>query len=213
MRLPDGLNDTESYADFLGEQVKELENYVLVGDSFGAFVALAYATRKPKGLQALVMSGGFARDPVSSPILKVLSRLAPLFPGPLYRALTLRVHAFFLRSKFDSEGERPWSQMQTLHVFRQWTPYRAYVNRVHAVARADYLTKLKNIQVPTLLITPEEDNLVGPKAAKIMLAGIPNAKEEVLPRTGHMFRFSHPSLYSTAVKKFLEENLSGRGFK
>jgi pimeloyl-ACP methyl ester carboxylesterase len=57
MRLPEHLDEIEAYADFLAEQVQNLENYVLVGDSFGANIALALATRKPKGLAALVLSG------------------------------------------------------------------------------------------------------------------------------------------------------------
>lgn len=31
----------------------------------------------------------------------------------------------------------------------------------------------------------------------------PDAREVTLPRTGHMFRFSHPVTYATAVEDFL----------
>lgn len=60
MRLPEALETIEDYADFLAEQVAGLEDYVVVGDSFGAVVALAFATRQPPGLRGLVLSGGFA---------------------------------------------------------------------------------------------------------------------------------------------------------
>jgi hypothetical protein len=40
--------------------------------------------------------------------------------------------------------------------------------------------------VPTLLLTPEDDKLVGTQAAQEMLAGIPDVTEIVLPRTGHV---------------------------
>jgi ubiquinone/menaquinone biosynthesis C-methylase UbiE len=36
MRLPEGLDDIERYADFVSEQVADLDSYVLLGDSFGA---------------------------------------------------------------------------------------------------------------------------------------------------------------------------------
>jgi hypothetical protein len=39
------------------------------------------------------------------------------------------------------------------------------------------------------------------------LKGIRGSKELVLPRTGHMFRFSHPGAYSTAVAWFLRTAL------
>lgn len=36
-----------------------------------------------------------------------------------------------------------------------------------------------------------------------MLGGIPDATETVLADTGHMFRFSHPITYPTAIRDFL----------
>ena len=203
MKLPDDLNNLEDLADFVTSQVKELDSYFLVGDSFGAAISLALATRNPQGLQGLIMSGGFAKNPVTSTVLKILSFLAPYFPGIFYRELTLRVHAYNLRSKFDIEGQIPWSQGKTKQFFTEWTPHKAYVNRVRAAEKCDYVSKLIQIKVPTLILTPEEDRIIGPEASQIMLKGIPNAVEQIIPRTGHMFRFSHPALYSKYIKEFI----------
>jgi hypothetical protein len=38
MRLPEAIDNIEQYADFVGEQVAGLDCYILIGDSFGAFV-------------------------------------------------------------------------------------------------------------------------------------------------------------------------------
>lgn len=203
MKLPDDLNNLEDLADFVTSQVKELDSYYLVGDSFGAAISLALVTRNPQGLRGLIMSGGFAKNPVTAPLLKILSFLAPYFPGIFYRELTLRVHAYNLRSKFDIEGQIPWSQGKTKQFFTEWTPHKAYVNRVRAAEKCDYVSKLNQIKVPTLILTPEEDRIIGPEASQIMLKGIPNAVEQIIPRTGHMFRFSHQALYSKYIKEFL----------
>jgi pimeloyl-ACP methyl ester carboxylesterase len=207
MRLPDPLDDIEDLADFVLGELRDLKSLVLVGDSFGAVVALAAAVRRPEGLKALVMSGGFAKNPITSPLLKALAALAPFFPGPFYRGLTLRMHAFNLRSRFDGEGEIPWSVARTRAFFVRETPHRAFVNRVRAVQRADYTAVLSCIDVPTLVLTPEEDRLIGREAAQTLLEGIPTCEEMVLPRTGHMFRFSHPDAYSRAVAGFLQKAL------
>jgi pimeloyl-ACP methyl ester carboxylesterase len=137
----------------------------------------------------LVVSGGFAKNPIKSPLLKLLAALAPFFPGPFYRSLTLRMHAFNLRSRFDSEGEISWSVKRTREFFVRETPHTAYVNRVRAVQKADYAQVLSRIKVPTLILTPEEDRLIGRQAAEVLLNGILGSEESVLPRTGHMFRF------------------------
>jgi len=89
MRLPEALNDIEDFADFLAQEVANLERYVLVGDSFGAIIALALATRQPTGLTAVILSGGFAADPVTNPITKLKLSAAALLPGKkLYQEIT-----------------------------------------------------------------------------------------------------------------------------
>ena len=174
MRLPDRLDDLERSADFVLDQARDLASYVLVGDSFGAVVSIAAAVRRPLGLAGLVLSGGFARNPITSPLLKGLASVAPHFPGLLYRELTLRMHAANLASSFDGEGEIPWSVEKSRRLFVQETPHRGYVNRVHAVERADYTAQLPRIRVPTLILTPEDDRLIGTEAAGVLLRGIPD---------------------------------------
>ncbi|KVH35834.1 lactone hydrolase [Burkholderia cepacia] len=204
LRLPDDVSDLEKLADFLIDQTKDLENYVLVGDSYGAVSSIAVATRQPKSLKGLVLSGGFARSPITSPLLKTLAALAPYFPGPFYRQTTLRVHAAQLASSFDKDGEIAWTTGKTRALFVKETPHKAYVNRVRSLEKTDYTAQLERIDVPTLILTPTDDKLIGKEAAGVLLNGIRLAQEVVMPRTGHMFRFSHPGAYSLEIKKFLE---------
>ncbi|PCM46650.1 alpha/beta hydrolase [Pseudomonas fluorescens] len=204
LRLPDDVADLENLANFIIDQVQDLERYVLVGDSYGAVASIAVATRQPKGLKGLVLSGGFAKSPITSPLLKTLAALAPFFPGPFYRQTTLRFHAAQLASSFDKEGEIPWSTANSRAFFIKQTPHKAYVSRVRSIETVDYTALLAKIDVPTLILTPEEDRLIGKEAAGILLNGIKGAQEVVMPRTGHMFRFSHPGAYSLEVSRFLQ---------
>jgi pimeloyl-ACP methyl ester carboxylesterase len=205
MRLPEGLDDIEEYADSIARQVYDLESYVLVGDSFGAVVALALATRRPRGLRALVLSGGFAANPVSNPLVKLLIGAARCFPGPLYRQLTLRFHARALASPHDADGQVPWSRARSRRLFLENTPHRSYVARARAAFSADYRDLLANVDVPTLIITPSYDRLIGEDAARELREGIPDAREVVLQDTGHMLRFTHPVGYAEAIRAFLHE--------
>ncbi|GAA3620132.1 hypothetical protein GCM10022419_127190 [Nonomuraea rosea] len=59
--------------------------------------------------------------------------------------------------------------------------------------------------MPTLIITPSHDKLIGEQAAETMRTGIPDSREIRLDRTGHMFRFPHPETYARAVETFLAE--------
>jgi hypothetical protein len=41
-----------------------------------------------------------------------------------------------------------------------------------------------------------------------MLERIPDAREVVVERTGHMLRYSHPVTYGAPVRAFLEDRMS-----
>lgn len=204
MRLPEGLDDVERYADFLATQVEGLSDYVLVGDSYGAVISLTLALRQPTGLRGLVLSGGFAANPL--PRWKnTAGRASHYVRGSLYRAGTLRYHAHTLASKFDHDAEVPHTQNDYRQLFIENTPAGSYSARVASVISFDVRDQLAKVNVPTLLITPEDDQLVGDQAARELRQGLPNAREVVLPKTGHMFRFTHPSLYGHTILEFLQD--------
>lgn len=210
MRLPDGLDDVERYADFVAEQIEDLDDVVLVGDSFGAVVALALATRRPAALRGLVLSGGFAADPVTSRLTRAKIGAARFLPGPAYRHLTLRFHAASLSSPYDRDGEHPLGTTDFRRLFVENTPWLSYTRRARAAFAADYRDRLGLIEVPTLILTPSYDRLIGPEATRVMLDGIPDATEVVLDRTGHMFRFTHPDTYAAAVEAFVRQRVQPR---
>jgi pimeloyl-ACP methyl ester carboxylesterase len=205
LRLPEGVDDMEVYADFVAETIADLDDYVLVGDSFGANIALALATRQPAGLRGLVMSGGFAANPISSPVWRSAMRLMGRMRGGLYRQMVLRAHAHRLASPHDAEGQVPWSEADSRRLFLDNTPAASFGARVVAALGADYTDRLALVQVPALILTPSHDVLIGEHAATVMREGIPRAREVVLDRTGHMFRFSHPGTYARAVGDFLDQ--------
>jgi pimeloyl-ACP methyl ester carboxylesterase len=101
------------------------------------------------------------------------------------------------------------SKQDTADLFRKHTSWRSYTARAKAAFAADYRGQLTNIEVPTLILTPEHDTLIGEDAAAILRRGIPDSVEHVLPRTGHMFRFTHPITYSQHIADFLAARLAG----
>ncbi len=57
------------------------------------------------------------------------------------------------------------------------------------------------------MLTPEHDTLIGEDAAMILRRGIRDSVEHVLPRTGHMFRFTHPVTYSRHIADFIRTRI------
>ena len=123
--------------------------------------------------------------------------------GPLYRQIVLRLHAAALASPHDGEGQVRWTRSDSWQLFADNTPHRSYVRRAAAAFSADYRDRLGDVAVPTLILTPSHDELIGPRAAQTLRDGIPDATETVVERTGHMFRFTHPQTYAAAIRAFL----------
>lgn len=203
MRLPEDLNDVERYADFVAQQVEGLTDYVLVGDSFGAVISLTFALRRSTGLRGLVLSGGFAANPLPR-WKQAAAASAHLVPEAFYRQLVLRFHAHELASRFDAGAEVPHRQSDYRRLFIENTPGASYSARVSSVISFDVRDQLAKVSVPTLLITPADDKLVGERAAQELREGLPSAREVVLPETGHMFRFTHPDLYGKTIVEFVD---------
>ncbi|MGZ2749120.1 hypothetical protein [Burkholderia stagnalis] len=75
-------------------------------------------------------------------MLKTLAALAPFFPGPFYRQVTLTFHAAQLASSFDKQGEMPWSTGKSRAFLTRETPHKAYVNRMRLIEKADDTAQL-----------------------------------------------------------------------
>lgn len=203
-----GLRRVAEYAAWVDQVTRDLPSYVLVGDSFGAAVALWWAARRPSRLVGLVASGGFVSNPLRSPALLAWIRHGPRLSGWAYRRLVIPWHARLLASPYDQSGDRPWNIGDTVRLFLAATPAHDYWLRAEAAVTADFAADVVHIAVPTLILTPEHDRLIAPPAAAPLTA-IPGHREQRLPAAGHLFRFTHPTAYGRAVQKFLEE--VGRG--
>jgi len=202
-RLPNAA-DLDAYADIVAGWARHLDEYVLVGDSFGALVALSLAERRPRGVRALVMSGGFARAHVSR---WTRARMAAgRLLGRVGYSLTVRFHVDSLRSPFDPPG----TDGLLRRIFLDECDASTFFDRGRIALGADLRPGLNRVDIPTLVLTPEHDRLIGPDAATELVQGIPCAREQVLEGTGHLLRFTHPRRYAEAVEAFLVDVAGGR---
>jgi pimeloyl-ACP methyl ester carboxylesterase len=208
LALPEQVDTVEANVDAVIAEVDRYTKVVLVGDSFGAFVALAAALRHPRSLRGLVLSGGFASDPNTSAIGRMRAWFARTLPRAWYKSVTLRAHAAALASPHDAAAEVPWSRKKSRQLFAENTPWESYVGRLRAIRGVDYRARLAEIDVPTLILSPSFDKLVGFEATEILRDRIPGAQDVVLDRTGHMFRFTHPRRYEAAVARFIETRVA-----
>ncbi len=85
------------------------------------------------------------------------------------------------------------------------TPPEGYVGCIEAIRKLNYLDRLAEIEVPTLIIVGEEDPGMPVSAAEAMHARIRNSKLVVIPSARHLSNVEQPEAFSSALVKFLRE--------
>jgi pimeloyl-ACP methyl ester carboxylesterase len=71
-------------------------------------------------------------------------------------------------------------------------------------ARPDSVDTLKTIDVPTLLVTGEEDILTGLNEAELMRQHIAGSQLRVIAKAAHYSPWEQPGEAGTLVRQFLE---------
>ncbi len=91
-----------------------------------------------------------------------------------------------------------------LHMMRKMSPEDVAQVQRGMAERPDSVATLKTINVPTLLVTGEEDVLTGVNEAELMRQQIPNAQLRVLPKAGHYSPWERPEEAGRILRQFLD---------
>jgi pimeloyl-ACP methyl ester carboxylesterase len=99
---------------------------------------------------------------------------------------------------------RPDLVDEALRMMRQMSPQdMAQVQRGMA-QRPDSVDTLKTINVPSLLVTGEEDILTGINEAELMRRHIRGSRLKVIPKAGHYSPWEQPAEAGTIIRQFLD---------
>jgi pimeloyl-ACP methyl ester carboxylesterase len=185
-----------------------VERPIILGHSWGALVALAYALMYPQQTAAVVLLGG-----CFFPIERRELAIARLFNLPLLGALLRNTAAPFLarlltprllahlvfapnpvparfRREFPLElGYRPAQ-------FRAFAEEAAMLSPEAAALSARY----GEVAVPTVIVSGESDHLLPARDHALRLhRAIPHSVIKLLPRIGHMVHHNAPAVVRDAV--------------
>jgi 3-oxoadipate enol-lactonase len=92
-----------------------------------------------------------------------------------------------------------------LRMMRKMSPEEVAQVQRGMVARPDSVDLLKTINVPTLLVTGDDDILTGANEAELMRQHIPNSQLRVIPKAGHYSPWEQPEEVSRILRQFLDE--------
>ncbi len=180
---------------------RQIRRAHFVGASMGGFVALRIARAQPSRVASLTLIGTTARreapaDIVTNFALANILRLAG--PKPLVRPI--------LRSAFGPEFLADSTRADERAI---WADHFARLSRlgtaraVRAVTHRSAVTSLDLIDIPTQVLVGEHDTPRRKAAAAELAAAMPNARGQVVPRSGHCIPVEQPDIVTTAIQALL----------
>jgi len=174
------------------------DKFALVGDSYGGFLAMAYAAAHSEHIERLILSDS------ASPNMKTMVRvLSQVFPDVSPERGTtpdeqMRHH---FRMLFYSEEKRD-AYLAGAKDLGYNPQTGAAVSR--SAATLDLTSALPKFNFPTLVITGRYDMNVAPVNAWNIYKAIPGAKFVVFAKSGHLPSYEEPDKYVEVVDAFLE---------
>lgn len=177
---------------FVRERLPRDQPYFLLGESFSGPVAIALAAEAPPGLQGLILTCTFARNPV--PLLRMGRPLIPMLP--------VSHHAAPLLYSFMLGPRAPVSLRRDLRTALAAVTPAAVKTRMRAVLDVDYSSCLGKIRVPVLYLQAARDRIVSKASLQHMRLIQPGMKAVTIDGP-HLLLQAMPVASAQAVCDFM----------
>jgi 3-oxoadipate enol-lactonase len=189
-------DDLKGLLDALG--VKQTH---YVGLSKGGMIGQTFALKYPGILQTLVLADTTSRyPPEAAPIwaerIKVAETqgMEPLVQPTLERWFTAP-----FRSANPGKVQRIADQIRT-------TPVAGYVGCSHAIPKINVTARLRELDVPALVIVGEQDMGTPVAMAREIHENYPGSELVVIPSAAHLANVEQPGAFNAALADFLAKH-------
>jgi 3-oxoadipate enol-lactonase len=123
----------------------------------------------------------------------------------LVHMLSLEVQAKVVaRHIFPGANQKEMRQVVVNQIMQ--SNVKGYRATMRALARFNVLSRLREIQAPTLVISGENDATIPLDYQRILANGIPNARHVIIPNAGHAVIVDQPDRFNSALSDFLCED-------
>src|ERR1700735_1378555 len=173
----------------------------LIGVSIGGYALFEFWRRNRGRVAALGLCN--TKAPADSPEaragrLQAANDVLERGTEPFFESMIPR-----LLGKTTREA-RPDLVLGALRMMRKMSPEDVAQVQRGMAERPDSVETLKTINVPTLLVTGEEDILAGPADAELMRRNIRGSQMNVIPKVGHYSPWEQPEEVGKLLRQFLD---------
>jgi proline iminopeptidase len=198
-------------------QALDLGRMHLMGQSWGAFLAIEYALHHGEHLRSLVLASGAASTrecvagmnawrrelPEETQLILARYETSQDYDDPEYLAA--------METLYRRNFCRVWPYPEPLAIAMQHNALPVYTTMwgpneftcTGNLLEFDRTDRLGEIAVPTLITVGEFDE-VHPSCARTLHHGIPNSELVIFPNGGHMVLLEQHDQYRTVLERFLD---------
>lgn len=197
---PGGANNAKIMADDMVCLIDHLkiDSCHVAGISMGGAVGLQFALDNPDRVDSLILVNTFARLRPKN----ISSWLFYTFRFVLAHMLGIEIQARFVAKKiFPDPG-----QLQYRHIFNSQISRAnpsAYRSMMRSFVSFDLSNKLKELNIPVLIISGVNDSIVTEETQIELTEAIPMALHEVIHDAGHAVTVEKPDEFNHIMQNFL----------
>ncbi len=190
-----GRNSIEKYAQdilaFMDDQ--KIQRAVLGGISMGSAISLTIAAHHPYRTAGLLLIGGGAKMRVAKSILDIVGN-----PETLEEAVEI-----INTNCFSANAPQDLLRLSKQILLK--TDPTVLLGDFLACDQFDITDQLSVINIPVLILCGAEDKMMPPKFSQSLQDAIPNARLQIVERSGHMLTLEQPGVVADSLKRFMDE--------
>lgn len=197
--VPDSLSGfADRVHEFLAERFST--RVVLLGHSFGGYIALELMRRHPEQLRALILADTRSQADTPEARQKRIATADCLqTPGEQLDSAQI-ARTLVARSTWEKNGPL----VDHVRSIAASVPTRTVIATLRALAdRPDLTPVLATIRVPTLILWGVDDQLIPPSQSAAMVPLVPGCTGEGLAGAGHLPSLESPDAFSRTILTFL----------
>lgn len=208
--MENNVEDMEALRRYLG-----LEKIVVIGQSYGGMVALAYATRYPEHLSHLIAV-------VTAPNYGFLARARQILAERGTDEQERVAEKLWAGTFADEEELKEYFDVMGPLYAMKFDPEKAKERRGRGIVSPDAINEgfagflrtydvtdqLHRITCPTLVIAGRHDWICPPEWSELIASKIPHADLRIFEESGHSVSGDEPQAFLDVIRGFLPYNVT-----
>lgn len=200
-QAPEGIGSVQDYAHLAGELLDalEIDRCILMGHSFGGWIALALAAAQPDRVARLILAAPMGLEEPSAPAPDLGAMDEESFAKASFGRLGLIATA-----QPDGFGAE-WENVRQGQEFeRQWKGRGLVSGLVHGpCSDPELMGRLETIAADTMLVWGRLDGIVPEQHGESLRDALPSARLDVIERCGHLPMAEKPETFNRIIRNFL----------